>query len=216
MVYVAEFTIPPSSFPFGKTLIEMPDIEIQIDEIVPTDESALPFFWVRGCDPDEFMEYAEREPEVKDTREIETSGNVALFRAKWTPNAAVVEGLKELDITIVEALGTTNHWEFEVRAEEQDSLTRFQEVFEAEGIPISLSRLYSLEDLIDGEHRELTQNQRDALLIAYEEGYFDKPRTTTQDELSEQFGISRRAFSERLRRGTRNLIEDALLPDTGT
>jgi len=213
MAYVAEFTIPPESFPFGKALTEVRDIEIRIDEIVPTGESALPFFWVHGCEPEEFMKHAEQEPTVRNTRQVEQTGDVALYRAEWRPNLAVVKGLKELDVTIVESTGTKNHWEFEVRVEDQDTIARFQDVFRDAGIPISLNRLYSLEEVIEERQHQLTEDQRDTLLTAYEEGYFDKPRETTQEELGEQFDVSRRAVSERLRRGTRNLIEDALLPD---
>jgi hypothetical protein len=54
MSHVAEFTIPAETFPFGEILTEMPDIEIELDQIIPTDESALLFFWVRGCDSEEF------------------------------------------------------------------------------------------------------------------------------------------------------------------
>lgn len=213
MLCVAEFTIPPEAFPFGSTLAEMPDVEIEVDQIVPTDESALPYFWVRGCDPDEFMERAEREPEVSGARQLDGVGDTALFRAEWRPDAAVIEGLRDLDVTIVEAVGTAEHWRFEVRTPDRDVFKRFQAVFEEQGVPVDLVRLYDLDELLEGDRRQLTDEQRDALLAAYQEGYFDKPRETTQAELGERFGISRRAVSERLRRGTRNLIESALLPE---
>lgn len=213
MVYIAEFTIPPEAFPFGETLVEMPGVEIQVDQIIPTDESALPFFWVRGVDPEDFMEYAEREPEVCDTRELEEVDEVALFRAEWTPNAAVIEGLKQLDITIVETVGTKDHWRFEVRSQDRETFSEFQDIFEQEGIPITLHRLYDLDDLIEDGHRSLTPEQRETLLRAYQDGYFDTPRRITQGELGDHFGVSRRAISERLRRGTRNLIGASLLPE---
>lgn len=215
MSYVAEFTIPPEAFPFGKTLVEMPDVEIRVDQIIPTDESALPFFWVHGCEPDEFMAYAEEEPEVEDTQLLEQVEHVALFRAEWRPNAEVIEGLKDIDLTIVEAIGTTDHWRFEVRTESQDTFTAFRETFEAQGIPITLERLYSLDELLEGNYRSLSPKQRETLLTAQQRGYFKKPRQINQDELAEQFDISRRAVSERLRRGINNLISETLRPSGG-
>lgn len=216
MTIVAEFTIPPEAFPFGETLERNPDIEIEVDRLVPTGESALPFFWVRGCDPEEFVAYAETERAVEETRLLETVGDTALFRAKWQPNAGVVRGLEGLDATIVEAVGTSRHWRFEVRAPDRDVITEFQAVFERNGIPISLERLYDLAELVEDEHRALTPEQREALVAAFREGYFDDPRAITQDELGEQFGISGRAVSERLRRGVRNLVAATLLPDAGS
>lgn len=215
MTVVAEFTIPPESFPFGETLVEMPDIEIEVDQIVPSGESALPFFWVRGCDPEAFMECAEGEPRVAGNRLLEKVGSTALFRAEWSLDAGLITGLKELDVTIVESVGTADHWRFEVRTEDRDSFVEFQEVFEEQGIPIDLTRLYDLEELIEGTHRDLTPDQRETLLTAYREGYFDRPQGATQADLAEKFGISRRAVSERLRRGTRNLVGATLLPDGG-
>lgn len=62
----------------------------------------------------------------------------------------------------------------------------------------------------------MTAAQRDALLAAYRGGYYEEPRGTTQARLGQQFGISRRAVAERLRRGTANLIEATLLPEDAT
>lgn len=151
MVHVAEFTIPPEAFPFGTTLVEQPDTEIEVDQIVPTSESALPFFWVSGCDPDEFMVYAEREPEVSGTCELETIDGLSLFRAEWRPNVAVIDGLREVDVTIVESIGTADHWRFEVRAIDRDEIDRFRKVFTDAGIEIDLQRLYDLDELLEGE-----------------------------------------------------------------
>jgi predicted DNA binding protein len=215
MSHVAEFTIPAETFPFGETLAEMPDIEIELDQIIPTDESALPFFWVRGCEPAEFMTHAEHESGVRETRLLEEMDHVALFRAEWRPNARLIQGLKDLDVTIVESVGTAEHWRFEVRTQDRDTFGAFRETFEEEGIPISLTRLYSLDELIDGEHRTLSSKQRDTLLTAQQEGYFEKPREITQSELAEHFGVSRRAVSERLRRGINNLVSETLLPTGG-
>lgn len=215
MTLVAEFTIPPEAFPFGETLAREPEIEIEVDRIVPTGETALPFFWVRGCHPEEFMAHAEAEPAVEDTRLLETVDETALFRAKWRPNAAVVRGLERLDATIVESVGTPRHWRFEVRAQDRDTFAAFQEVFEEQDIPIDLHRLYDLEELVEGDHRALTPDQRQALLMAYREGYFDTPRSVTQDELGERLDVSGRAVSERLRRGISNLVASTLLPDAG-
>lgn len=212
MSLVAEFTIPPQVLPFGNTLAEMADVRIEVERIVPTRESALPFFWVWGCEPEEFMDRAEGEPEVANVRLLERVDDGALFRASWTPNAEIIQGLKQLDATIVESVGSGDHWRFEVRAQSREPFVRFQEIFEDQEVPITLTRLYDLEEVVEGKHRDLTPEQRETLITAYQRGYFDTPRQTTQEELGEYFGISHRAVSERLRRGTRNLIAATLLP----
>lgn len=51
-----------------------------------------------------------------------------------------------------------------------------------------------------------TDEQREALLAAYEHGYFAEPRETSLEELAEVLGISPTAVGGRLRRGTRSLV----------
>lgn len=212
MATVAEFTIPPEALPFGETLDKQPSMRIEVERIVPTVETALPFFWVWGAEPEIFMEAAEDEPDVQETRLLERVDSGALFRAEWSPDAEIVKGLKELGATILESEGTSERWRFEVRAQNREKFVEFQEVFQEQGVPINLIQVYDLAELVEGEDRSLTQEQRDTLIAAYQNGYFDKPRKVTQEELGEEFGISHRAISERLRRGTRNLIATSLLP----
>lgn len=212
MSYVGEFTIPPESLPFGETLLENPDIRIEVERIVPTHETALPFFWVWGSEPEIFMDAAEDEPDVAETRLLDEVENGALFRAKWSPTAEIISGLKQLEATIIDSEGTSERWRFEVRAEERERFIEFQQVFQGQGIAISLGRLYDLADVVGVDHLTLTQKQRETLLTAYQEGYFEQPREVTQEELAVEFGVSPRAVSERLRRATRNLVENTLLP----
>ncbi|WP_436344006.1 helix-turn-helix domain-containing protein [Natronorubrum sp. FCH18a] len=212
MSIIAEFTIPPEALPFGDTLVEAPNTRIEVERIVPTQESAFPFFWVWGSEPEAFMDAAEAEPNVANVHLLDHVEDGALFRAKWSPNAELIRGIRRLDATIIEAVGTSEHWRFEVRTQEQDAFTDFQRIFDEQGISISLNRLYDLAEVVEGNHRSVTPEQRETLIAAYQDGYYEKPRQTTQEELGEQFDISYRAVSERLRRGNRNLIGDALLP----
>ncbi|MFC6941656.1 helix-turn-helix domain-containing protein [Salinirubellus sp. GCM10025818] len=51
-----------------------------------------------------------------------------------------------------------------------------------------------------------TDEQREALLAAYEHGYFAEPRETSLEELAEVLGLSPTAVGGRLRRGMRSLV----------
>ncbi|WP_290816997.1 bacterio-opsin activator domain-containing protein [Halovivax sp.] len=212
MTVVAEFTIPPEALPFGETLLSTPGTEIEVERIVPTRESALPFFWVWGEDPAVFVDEAEREPNVANVELLERVEDGALFRAEWAPNAELIRGINRLDATVVEAVGTADRWRFEVRTQDRSAFTDFQDLFEAQGIAIDLIRLYDLAELVEGTHRSVTPEQRETLIAAFRAGYYEDPRETTQAELGERFDVSHRAVSDRLRRGTRNLVGDALVP----
>lgn len=212
MSTVAEFTIPPTALPGGDTLVENPDNRVEIERIVPTQESALPFFWVWGPEPQRFMEDAEQEPDMAEVSLLERVDGGALFRAEWTPESELIQGIKRLNAVIIEATGTSEQWRFQVRTQEWDAFTQFQELFQQQGISVQLDRIFALAELVEGNNQPITPDQRETLLTAYREGYFEQPRQTTQAELAEQFDISRRAVSDRIHRGTRNLIATSLLP----
>jgi predicted DNA binding protein len=74
-----------------------------------------------------------------------------------------------------------------------------------------LDTLHRLESESHDDGSSLTDSQREALLLAYERGYYDSPRTTNLSDLGEFLGISRQAVSNRLKRGTRQLIEETLV-----
>lgn len=211
MSHLAEFTIPPESFPFGETLLEMPDIETEVDQIIPAGEAALPFFWVRGSEPEEFMTAAEQEPDVIQTYKLESVGQTALYRAEWQPGTEVTDGLTQLNITIVEAVGTADSWRFEIRVESRSELRLFQDIFQIEDGEIELVRMHDLQTTIERTEESITKKQREALQTAFENGYFEFPRRTTLTEISADFDISARALSERIRRGTKNLVESELV-----
>lgn len=213
MSIVAEFSLPPGAIPGGETLEGLPEATIRLERLVPTGDAALPFFWVFDCDPQRFLDGLEREPAVADTEvlaEVETS---ALFRAEWTPDAAVIGGIRDLEATILDATGTADGWTFQVRAENRERLGAFRQIFTSQGVDVEIRRIYSFSELMEGD-RLLTPEQRKTLILAYQRGYFDEPRQVTQAELGDQFDISGRAVSNRLRRGTRNLITSTLLDPT--
>ncbi len=60
---------------------------------------------------------------------------------------------------------------------------------------------------------DLTDEQREALIAAYEQGYFTEPRETSLEELAESLGLSPTAVSGRIQRGMRSVIETTLVSE---
>lgn len=211
MSIVAEFAIPSEALPGGEALSKMPNTVLELDRIVPTEENTLPFLWVWSEEVDAFVRNVRRADEIADLEVLERVDQGALVRATWTPKAELVHAIKGLSPTVLEAEATAEEWSFRIRTDDRQSVATFQKVFTSHGIPVTLDRMYDLSKLVEGRQYELTPDQRETLIRAYEEGYYDKPRGTTQQELGEQFGVTSRAISDRLRRGTANLIERTLL-----
>lgn len=213
MSIVAEFSLPPQAIPGGETLEAVPEATIKLERLVPAGDAALPFFWVFDADPEEFLDELCSEPEIEAIEvlaEVEVS---ALFQAEWTPDADVIRRIQNLEVTILDATGTSDGWTFQIRAQDRERLGAFKQIFTSQGIDVEIRRIYSFAELMEGD-RLLTAEQRKTLLLAYQRGYFDEPRAVTQSDLGDEFDISGRAVSNRLRRGTRNLIISTLLDPT--
>lgn len=54
---------------------------------------------------------------------------------------------------------------------------------------------------------EITPKQWEALALAFEKGYYDRPRTVDLEALAEELAISKSAVSQRLRAAEATLIE---------
>ena len=216
MSVVAEFVIPAQKLAGGRTLQRMPEATIQLERVVPTGDRALPFFWMAGAPTEPFLESLRTEPEISSVEVLTTVENRALFQVEWTPGGTILGAIKQLNATILDAVGTDEKWLFRVRAQDREGLLTFQHMFAEEEIPVQLQRVYDLAEQVENQ-RPLTPDQRETLIVAYQTGYFDEPRQITQTELGEQFDISGRAVSNRLRRGTKNLVASELLqtPDSG-
>lgn len=61
--------------------------------------------------------------------------------------------------------------------------------------------------------RDLTGEQREALVAAYEHGYFVEPRETSLEELAAELDLSPTAVAGRLKRGMRSLIGMTVVGD---
>lgn len=210
MSIIAEFTIPADALPGGETLAEFPNARLELERIVPTQDAVFPFFWVWCDDADTFLEQAQFENRIDDITILTSLSDGALFQATWAPDADIILGIKRLQATILEATATSDEWRLQVRAQSRTRFNQFQNVFAKHGIPVELERLYSLSELVEGQHQPLTDEQRETLITAYRDGYYDEPRRTNQQALGNHFGVSARAISNRLRRGTANLIASSL------
>lgn len=60
----------------------------------------------------------------------------------------------------------------------------------------------------------LTEEQRETLLFAYDNGYFEEPRQTSLEELASEMGLSSTAVGGRIRRGVNQLVEATVVEES--
>ena len=211
MATIARFTVPSGDFPLGRIFADLPDATIELERIVPTTGRALPYFWVWGVDPGRVAAALEDDPALASVTLVDEIDGSGLFRATWNEG---VEGLIPVilraDVTLLSATATSDNWLFEFRADDVEGIAEFQSDCRDRDIAATLVRVYALSEMQSGSQFELTPDQHEALLLAFERGYYDDDRDVSLQELGEELGISRPAVSARLRRGYRNLLRSTL------
>ncbi|MEF8821117.1 MAG: helix-turn-helix domain-containing protein [Halovenus sp.] len=216
MSWIAEFTLPAADFPLGKVFEDWPWLTLELDRVVPTGDTVMPYFWVHLNDNSPSFSEIEALfadlPELRSGELMDEVDGKGLFRALWEPEyMGVMSAIPRADLTVVSATGSTDGWLFELRAESGDQFSEFQQLCEADGISVELARLSRLSEEQSGSEYGLTDEQKEALLVAYRGRYYHDSRQTDMESLARQLDISRQAFSDRLKRGYRNLIENTII-----
>jgi predicted DNA binding protein len=215
MATLAEFTVPSESFPLGSIFQNHPGVTVELDRVIPTSRAIIPYFWVRGISDTEEadIEAAFRDhPDVTNIRLVDEIGGGYLIRVEWrTEYQGILKAIVETDVVLVSGTGTHESWHFEVRADERGAIADFQGYSREHDIPLELLTMHSLSEVATEPEYGLTDTQREALILAYDRGYYQSPREVTLDELAADLGITGQAFGSRLRRGIHHLVGRALV-----
>ena len=211
MATLAEFTVEQDAFPFDSVFESCPDATIEIERLIPTGNAVLPYIWVRSSSGDQALEALSKSPALSHVEIIDQVGERTLIRCEYaTTSDGVLRTILKTDVNLLSANGTTQGWTIQVRGIEPGAIAEFDRACRALGVELTLTELHELSSDIDLAKSELTAPQREALLLAYEMGYFDEPRTATLSDVADELGISRQAVANRLRRGHRTLIRQTL------
>ncbi|WP_436934528.1 bacterio-opsin activator domain-containing protein [Halovenus marina] len=211
MSIIAEFTVTSTEFPLGVIFKNNPEATIELERIIPTKPKLIPYFWVQGPGSEEILAAFRDNPVVRNIRVVDEVDGKRLVRVEWEHDAnGILHAVRETDVTLISAEGTKDGWTLETRADDSDVIRKFQEQCREYGIPVELRALHALTPLRDEARYRLTESQREALVLAYDRGYFDSPRQTTLEELGSEVGITGQSFGSRLRGGTKRLIGSTL------
>lgn len=212
MSVILEFTIAAEDFRLGQVLEGPPEMQFKLERIVPTGYMVMPFVWVTGDDHATFEENVRTNPMVKELLVLDKLGDSGLYRIEWNESPTnLIEAIAEADASALEARGNGD-WLFRLRFNDHDKLSQFHNYVIDQGIPLHIDRTYTLSEATDHGHRfDLTQDQREALLLALHGGYFATPREMTLNDLADELGISRQALSSRIRRANEKVLRGTML-----
>ena len=207
MSVIADFSIPAEQFALGHLLEVRPGVQVRLESMVPTGETMIPYFWVEDPDIEAVEEALLESTYVEEASIVDRVGDEALFRVVWAEDVnGIIETITETESVILEGNGHGDNWTFELRFPEYDALSQFYRSVVEKDISITLENVHNPIDQSGPQPNVLTDEQREALQTALEEGYFAVPREITLVELADQLGISDSAVSQRIRRGLTKLL----------
>ncbi|MFC6963578.1 helix-turn-helix domain-containing protein [Halocatena marina] len=212
MATIVRGHVPASEFALSESHAALPDIEFDVEQIIETgEETVMPLVWIRGADNKAVQEVLDSDPSVNDVELLSDLGDEQLYRMEWVEHVQLVlQMVTNSEATIIDAFGGGSSWYLRVLYPTRDLLSKTNEFCKANGVNFDIETIREMEGDPAGRYG-LTENQYAALTQAVERGYYDIPRDNDLQALAEDFGVSHQALSERLRRGTKALVEDALL-----
>lgn len=212
MTVIADITLPADAFVLGRVLADYPDARVEHERIVPLAEGVMPLFWVSGVRPGRIADALRRSPRVDAVAERTSRADETLFEVAWSDDVdGVVRALCDTHATVLEATGTGSQWEFRLRFHSHDDLSAFNVALTDDQVPVTLRHLS--DSVPASDDIGLTAAQRDALVTAYQRGFFEVPRSTTLEALAAELDVSDSALSQRLRRGLSSVLSERLFDD---
>lgn len=208
MSVVATYTVEVPSY---QAIIERaPGMRLALEGMVARcPETVSITFWAGGDDFETFETALERAEAVLDVRALsEQVEGRKLYQLHLPAAKTTYWGWARLGGVLFAGTGTRDGLTYRMCFPDREALIAFRKHCEKRGIPFSLDGLHSDVEPPESADCGLTSFQRELLVAAFENGYFEVPRGTTMADLADRFDISDQAASERLRRGLSNLLDD--------
>lgn len=207
MGVVADFRIPSESFLLPEALAAEPSATVEAERLAShSTEWVLPFHWVADADFERFHEAMEGDPTVDDVAVTEDTGDSVLYRVEWADELIeLITEITDRHATILEAKAHDENWRIQLRFAKEDQVSSFRDHFSDRGRSFEVEKIYHPTAPRQREYG-LTAEQRDTLVTAFERGYYNVPRDVDMEGLADALGVSSNAVSQRLRRGSSNLV----------
>lgn len=173
-------------------------------------ETGLFFFFVEE-DSEPVESAFESDHTVADWQTIADSELGSVYQLQHTSETILLSPKTfELGGLMREATSDTTGWTLRLQFHNREAISELWEFCEEKGISFELQRMFRHQPWNMSDSTALTDPQFDALLTAYENGYFEEPREISLEGLAEALDISPTAVGGRIRRGTAALIEATL------
>ena len=183
-----------------------------------TDPTSGKFFYrIESADFERFEEGLRGDRTVGEfERVIRTREGEAIYSFEYTDEAKVLSPvITAANGVVLDMKNDGRAWILTIWAPDRTDLVHLWDYAQQNGIEIDLVRVNEYDSLGTAD-TGVTDSQREALLVAFEIGYFEEPRDATLGDLAAELDITQPAASGLLRRGIERLVISSLVDDTDT
>lgn len=209
MSLIVEFLESSPAIKLTDVAREFPELTLTVERWHKSDDSLVDLFLLaEGADLDQFQASVAALDHVTDIEPIVTETRGRLYHITLVsklhilPEDANIMGLIRNIRIEPEGLHITAY------IADRTELVKTREFLEERGIDMRVERLYEAREEQDASL--LTDEQREALAVAHDMGYFAVPSRATQADVAAELDITTASLSERLNRAQQRLIEHHL------
>jgi len=209
---IATFRLDHEAVGLNQAFERVPKMRVEAERIAAhSTEWTMPCLWTAGTDFNSIDEALAVDPSIETIVEAAEFADEKYYMIKWADS--VVEQIARYTnqgASILSATGTREGWQVRFRFANREHFDSFCEVLNEQNYSYALLELTE-PDKPRLSVGNLTPRQREALVAAWEHGYYNIPREVTGKEVAAELDISHQTLSELLRRGTEKLIKSQLV-----
>jgi len=215
-VLIATLTLPHEGVALERAFRERPEMRVEAERVAAhSTDWVMPCLWISSSDFEAVTEALAADPDVDDIVQTYEFDDEKYYQIEWTDGVSRrINTFLDKEGSMLEASATADGWRLRIRFASRDQFQTFRDYFRARSYSFDLLSMTE-----PGTPRqmatEVTPDQRDALALAVERGYYEVPRETTLRDLADELGTSHQAVSELLRRGVTNLVRSTVVTGEG-
>ncbi|MFH5801138.1 helix-turn-helix domain-containing protein [Haladaptatus sp. CMAA 1911] len=215
MSLTAEFKLQSPQLPLTDVAATAPDLRFQLESAEQPRSGPVVFFIrVTGSSFNGVETALDESASVRESVLISEISSIRMYQIiSDSPRPAFLDTLWFQKTFPESVVISPDGWRVKQQFTNRDEFTAYREFWCSIGFSFHLDRLYNAQTP-DSELIGLSNKQREALLTAYEKGYFAVPQQTSLDDIAEILDISRSSLAERLHRAQAHLIEHFYYADT--
>lgn len=203
--------------PVGQQALEAaPDMVLEIEDIRSLESEPWTFlFWAYGGEFETYESALADDPTVATYDCLTVLPDRRLYRvelSKYGQENTLYPVAVGQNIITISLTMTSESVEYIGRFPSREALLEFIDECKAQNRTFTLCTLYEEESTADDgtDRYGVTASQREVLLTALEQGYFDVPRESRMADIAAELEISTSAVSAQLRRGQQSLLRQTL------